>query len=242
MGEAERRDGEGVDRAGKLTTEAKPPEAMGLNVQGREPTRPNEGFGALWRKTYSVQLVGKNLSPQVVVDDWRERLPDFMPSHSRFYPTLRGIRPGQVVYIDAKMPPAIPVSTGVLVLESDEDHFTLVTPQGHPESGYNTFRAFHKEDALVAQIQSVARATDPLYEFGYRFLGGMEHQENIWRHVLTSLATYYGLRRPKIETLHELLDSRVQWSKAGNVWHNALIRTTLHTPVRFFQKATGKSG
>jgi hypothetical protein len=241
MGERAQRGSDQVDESGKMKEEARPPEATGLNLHGREPTPPSEGFGWLWRKTYSVRLVGKKVSPQEVVEDWKERLPDFMPDHSRFYPTLQGIQAGQLVYIEAKMPPAVPVSTGVLVLESDDSHFTLVTPQGHPESGFNTFRAYQEDDAPVAQILSLARAADPLYEFGFRFLGGMKHQENIWQHVLTSLATHYGLRRPKIDLRRELLDHRVQWSKAGNIWHNALIRTTLHTPVRLVQKVTGKS-
>jgi hypothetical protein len=203
--------------------------------------RPSEGFGWLWQRTYLVRLKGKKVPPEEVVVAWKKQLPEYMPSNSRFYPTLEGIKAGQVVYIDAKMPPAFPVSTGVLVLESDADHFTLVTPQGHPESGYNTFSAFSENGVVVAQIQSLARAADPLYELGFRFLGGMKHQENIWRHVLTSLAQHYGLRRPKIETRRELLDKHVQWSKAGNVWHNALIRTTLHTPVRVAQRLRGKS-
>lgn len=241
MAEEAERGKDQVDEAGKLKGEEKPPDATGLNVRGREPTQPGEGFGWLWRRTYSVHLTGKQVSPEEVVRDWKQRLPEFMPSDSRFYPTLHGIQAGQVVYIDAKMPPAVPVSTGVLVLESDDRHFTLVTPQGHPESGYNTFSAFDEDGAVVAQIQSLARAADPLYELGYRFLGGMKHQEKIWRHVLTSLAAHYGLRRPKLLVRQDLLDRRVQWSKAANVRHNALIWTTLHTPVRIARRLTGKS-
>jgi hypothetical protein len=203
--------------------------------------RPSEGFGWLWRRTYLVRLRGQNVTPEEVVATWKEHLPEFMPSNSRFYPTLRGIEAGQIVYIDARMPPAVPVSTGVLVLESDEQHFTLVTPQGHPESGYNTFSAFEEGGVAVAQIQSLARAADPLYELGYRFLGGMKLQENIWRHVLASLARRYGIRRPKIEMRRELLDRHVQWSKAGNVWHNAAIRTTIQAPVRIARKLSGRA-
>ncbi len=241
MAEGAQRGRDQVDEAGKLRGEAKPPEASGLNVAGRAPTHPGEGFGWLWRRTYSVRLAGKRTSPQEVVAEWKERLPDFMPDNSRFYPTLHGIEAGQIVYIDAQMPPAVPVATGVLVLESDDVHFTLITPQGHPESGYNTFSAFDEDGAVVAQIQSLARAADPLYELGFRFLGGMKHQEKIWRHVLDSLAQHYGLRRPQILTRHELLDRHVQWSKAGNVRHNAMIHTTLHTPIRLAGRLAGKT-
>jgi hypothetical protein len=241
MGDDDGRSPDHIDAAGKLKAEAKPAEARGLNVGGKEPTGPREGFGALWRKTYLVRLSGKKVSPQDVVETWKDRLPDLLPSNSRFYPTLHGIQAGKVIYIDAEMPPGAPVSTGVLVVESDENHFKLVTPQGHPESGYNSFSAFTEEGTVVAQIQSLARAADPLYEFGYRFLGGMKHQEGIWRHVLTSLAGHYGIRRPRIEIRRELLDRRVQWARAGNVWHNALIRTMLHTPLHIVRKEKGKS-
>ena len=80
-----------------------------------------------------------------------------------------------------------------------------------------------------------------MYEPGYRFLGGMKHQEQTWRCMLTALAVHYGVYGPKIEMRSELLDNYVQWSKAGNVWHNALIRTTLHLPVRLFHRVTGSA-
>lgn len=241
MGQRAQRGRDRVDGEGKLKAEGKPAEATGLNVAGKYPTEPNEGFGWLWRKTYLVRLKGKQVSPEAVVETWKSRLPAFMPRNSRFYPTLEGINPGQIVYIEATMPPSVPVSTGVLVLESDARHFTLVTPQGHPESGYNTFSAHFENGVTVAQIQSLARAADPLYEIGYRFLGGRRQQERIWRHVLTSLAQHYDLRRPKVEMRRELLDQHVQWMKAGNVWHNALIRTALATPVRVAHRLRGKA-
>jgi hypothetical protein len=36
------------------------------------------------------------------------------------------------------------------------------------------------------------------------------------------------------------VDSRLQWSKAKNVWHNAVIRTTITAPVRWTKKALGR--
>lgn len=240
MAEREAKGDSHVGSDGKLKVSEKPPEATGMNVEGKAPTFPDDGFGQLWRKTYQVRLVGKSISPEEAVATWKERLPEFMPENSRFYPSFRGIDAGQVVLIDAKMPGGAPVSTGVLVLHSDATRFTVVTPQGHPEAGYNSFSAHREGDATVAQIQSMARAADPVYEFGYRFLGGMKHQENIWRHVLTELARYYGLRRPTIEMRREKLDSGVQWTKAFNVWHNALIRTTVTAPFRFAKKIAGR--
>jgi hypothetical protein len=240
MAENETRGGTQIDSNGKLRLGDTPSEATGMNVEGKEPTFPSDGFGQLWRKTYWVRLAGATVSPEETVAIWKERLPDFMPEHSRFYPSLRGIEAGQVVLIEARMPAGVPVSTGVLVLHSDATRFTVVTPQGHPESGYNSFSAHREGDATVAQIQSVARAADPLYEFGYRFLGGMKHQEGIWRHMLTALARHFGAQRPQVAMRREKLDGHVQWSKAPNVWHNALIRTTVTAPVRAAGKLIGR--
>jgi hypothetical protein len=232
MAETEQKGESHVGADGKLRMPEKPPEATGMNIEGKAPTFPDDGFGQLWRKTYKVRLTGKAVTPEEVVAVWKERLPDFMPENSRFYPSLRGITAGQIILIDAKMPGGVPVSTGALVLHSDDTRFTVVTPQGHPESGYNSFSAHHEGNDIVAQIHSVARAADPLFEFGYRFLGGMKHQENIWRHALTRLAQHFGVDRPRVELGQERLDSNVQWSKALNIWHNALIRTTLAAPIR----------
>lgn len=240
MTEGEKRGESQIDANGKLRVTEKPPEATGMNVEGKEPTFPSDGFGQMWRKTYWVRLTGETVTPEEVVSVWKERLPDFMPEHSRFYPSFRGIEAGQIVLIDATMPGGVPVSTGVLVLQSDPTRFTVVTPQGHPESGYNSFSAHRDRVETVAQIQSVARAADPLYEFGYRFMGGTKHQEGIWRHVLTALARHFGVPRPQVEMRREKLDGHVQWSKAPNVWHNALIRTTITAPVRAAGKLIGR--
>src|SRR5207244_3584905 len=104
-----------------------------------------------------------------------------------------GVAPGDVVLINASLQ-GMPVGTGVMVLYADDETFTLMTPQGHPESGWVTFSAF--EDAaeagtIVAQVQSMARANDPIYELGFKF-GGSKAQEQIWTHVLTSLAAHFG--------------------------------------------------
>ncbi len=222
----------------KLTVEEMPEEATNLNVDGKQVVGPLQGFGALWQKTYKVRLNDNPVSPQEVVKTWKEKLPEFMPDNSRFYPSLTGVAPGEVVLINATLPGipgGMPVSTGVMILYADDVSFTVMTPEGHPESGFNTFSAYEEDGATVAQIQSLARANDPIFELGFRYLGGSGQQEKIWHHVLGQLAAEFDAAN-EVQMDKKCVDSRIQWSQAKNVWHNAVIRTTLNTPVRWAKR------
>jgi hypothetical protein len=203
-----------------------PAGAVNLNVDGRRVVGPLQGFGRLWQRTYRVRLCGAATTPAEVVRLWKERFPEFLPAQSRFFPTMAGVRPGEVVLIHASIT-GMPVDTGVIVLYADDESFTLMTPQGHPESGWNTFSASSEDGCTVAQIQSIGRANDPIYELGFRLLGSRA-QERIWRHVLIALAAHYGVDEP-VQARKTLVDPRLQWSQARNVWHNAMIRSMLYT-------------
>src|SRR5215216_3924461 len=150
-----------------------PTGAVNINVDGRRVVGPLQGFGALWQKTYQVRLRLPDLMPAEVIRIWKEHFPEFQPPQNRFYPSVAGVAPGEVVLINASLQ-GLPVGTGVMVLYADDESFTLMTPQGHPESGWVTFSAFADEEdegAIVAQVQSMARANDPIYEIGFK-LGG----------------------------------------------------------------------
>ena len=114
-----------------------------------------------------------------------------MPNN-HFYPSVAGVKPGQVVFIDSTLPiwsgsPGIvPVAVGVLVLYADDEMFTVMTPEGHPVSGWNTFSAYEEDGATVAQVQGLVRASDPIYEFGHRIMGGEEAEDrwtNVWKNA-----------------------------------------------------------
>src|SRR5687768_7524389 len=90
-----------------------PDGALNLNVEGRNVVGPLQGFGQLWQKTYRLPLAGASVTPREVIRIWKERFPEFQPAQNRFYPSLAGIHPGEVVLINA-MTPGGPVSTGVM--------------------------------------------------------------------------------------------------------------------------------
>ena len=211
----------------KLEVSDVPAGAANVNVQGRREVGALQGFGKLWQKTYRVRLTGAKVTPEEVVQVWKEHFPEFQPPNSRFYPSMAGVAPGEVLFISASVG-GMPVYTGVRVIYADDESFTVMTPEGHPESGWNTFSAYRDEDGTtVAQIQSLARANDPIYELGFRIVGSTT-QERIWTHVLKSLAAHFGVNEPvSLEKI--CVDPKLQWSQAKNVWHNAGARSMPYT-------------
>jgi hypothetical protein len=219
-----------AQRIERLEVADVPEGAVNLNVRARREVGALQGFGQLWQKTYRVTLPGVEVTPQEVVAIWKEQFPTFLPPQNRFYPSLAGVKPGELLFINATVS-GIPVYTGVRVIYADDESFTVMTPEGHPESGWNTFAAY-VDDAgvIVAQVQSLARANDPIYELGFRLFGATE-QERTWTHVLRSLASHFGVNAP-VTVEKTCVDPRVQWSHARNIWHNASIRSLLYAVTR----------
>ena len=127
-------------RVERLEVSAVPEGAANVNVQGRREVGALQGFGQLWQKTYRVQLTGAEVTPAEVIRVWKERFPEFQPANSRFYPSLAGVAPGEVLFISASVG-GMPVHTGVRVIYADDESFTVMTPEEHPESGRNNFSA-----------------------------------------------------------------------------------------------------
>jgi hypothetical protein len=198
-----------------------------INVTGRRPTAPMNGFGRMWQKTYRTPLTGAgDLRPEQVIAAWKERFSEFWPVGNRFFAPLAGIAPGEVAALDLAMAGGLRLSTGVLVLFADEEAFTLMTPQGHMFAGWITFSSFVEDGLTYAQAQVLMRASDPLYEVGLS-LGGHRQEDAHWTHTLSSLAAHFGSSAP-VEVQSVCVDRRRQWSRAGNIWQNAGIRSGLH--------------
>ncbi len=229
---------------GRLSVTSAPEGATNLNVEGRMVVSPIQGFGKMWQKTYRVRLTGADTTPTTVIREWKANFPRFWPSGNRFYGPITGIAPGEVGLIDLTLPGKVKLSTGVLVLYADDESFTLMTPQGHVFAGWITFRAFEESDAIVVEAQVLMRANDPVYEMGL-LLGGHQQEDKFWQHTLTQVAAHFGVTG-EVETKTVCIDSRRQWNKAGNIWHNASIRTGLYEMTlpprlvyRAMRRATG---
>jgi hypothetical protein len=152
------------------------------------------------------------------------------------------VRSGEIIFIESAVSawpgklPGIPISSGVRVIYNDAVCFTIMTPQGFPESGWNSFSTFEEEGETWVQVQSMARTADPIYEFGFRFMGGARFQEETWQHVVKSVAAHFGVHDEPVEIVRSCIDPRFQWREVRNVWQNAMIRSMLHMPVRLARK------
>jgi hypothetical protein len=212
-----------------------------INVTGRRPTAPMNGFGRMWQKTYRTPLAGAELDPRAVIAAWKEHFSEFWPAGNRFFAPLAGIAPGEVAALDLTMPGGLRLSTGVLVLFADEESFTLMTPQGHMFAGWITFSSFVEDGRTYAQAQVLMRASDPLYEIGMTF-GGHRQEDAHWQHTLASLAAHFGAPAT-VEVQSVCVDRRRQWSRATNVWHNAGIRSAVHmvsAPARVLSRSRAR--
>ena len=137
-------------RVGKVPTGA-----LNLNVEGRQLLGPLQGFGQFWEKTFRIRLNGAPVKPTEVIQVWKENFPKFWPKWDHYYLPLKGIAPGEVALINflipGDLPVGLPVSTGVMVIYSDEESFTFMDPQGHMFAGWITFSSIEEFGPLLRQ-------------------------------------------------------------------------------------------
>lgn len=213
-----------------------PTGALNLNVAGRRLVGPLQGFGQMWQKTYRLRLPTVSLTLVEIMHIWKTHFTHFQPPGNHFYPVMDDVEPGHVLLINASLT-GMPISTGVMVLYADDESFTLMTSQGHPESGWVTFSAYEEKGCIVCQVQSIARANDPLYEVAFRLFGSRA-QESIWVYVLEALAAHLQVHG-KVQIDKVCVDPHVQWPEAKNIWQNAAVRTLLYTfgtPLRWLKR------
>lgn len=77
----------------------------------------------------------------------------------------------------------------------------------------------------MAQVSLLIRASDPIYDVGFTFLGGGRHEDEMWLHVLRGLATRHDVDEEPFADVR-LVDRRRLWRNFVNVRYNAAIRGT----------------
>ena len=218
---------EAADRAG----------ALNANVSGRRLNAANGGFGRLYQKTFRVRLTGATVTPQEVIKTWKTEFASFWPRGQKMFLPATGIAPGEVGLINASLPGAPTMATGVLVIYADDESFSFMSPEGHPFAGPLTFSAFSEDGGTtVAQVHELTRASDPFWELAMMVpVLGERMQNDIWRLTLRNLADRFNVNA-KVESKIVVVDGRRQWRNAKNIWQNAAIRSGLAAPLRLIRR------
>jgi hypothetical protein len=211
--------------------------AVNLNVEGRRVTGPVQGFGQMWQKTYLIRLKMCPVTPQSLIQEWKDKFSTFWPAGNRFYGLPTSLAPGQVAVLNLAGPGGFTapggrplISTGVLVIYADDESFSFMTPEGHMFAGMITFSAVREEtDCVIAQIQALVRAGDPIYELSCRLGMGHKMEDVFWLQTLRNLAAHFNAPASEPELRRVLVDPRLQWREARNIWLNAAVRTTFYT-------------
>jgi hypothetical protein len=215
---------------------------INLNVDGKQLAGPLRGFGQLWQKVYSIRLEGIEIEPEEVIKVWKENFGAFWHKNNRFFGSPSSIAAGDVAVLNLAGPYGLTapggkglVSTGVLVIYVDDVSFSFMTPDGHIFAGMITFNSQVEDGVTVAQVNTLIRANDPLYELGARI--GMVHkmEDQHWHYVLNHLASHFGVEGRVVQK-NNLVDPRMQWGQAGNIRHNAAIHTGIYlalSPIRW---------
>lgn len=195
------------------------PEVSPTNVAGRRVSGPSQGFGQLWRKRFWV-LLDPAFPPTDVVHEWKRNFSEFWPGESQ----LTGrIDEQAVTGADLEMPAGTKIATGLVVVRSDVDSFTLMTLQGHIFAGWVRFGARDDGPTTRVEVEVLMRAGDPVYEAGL-MLGGHKREEEFWKQTLVKVASHFDQPAP-VAMEATLEDGRRQWSRVRNTWYNAAIRT-----------------
>ncbi len=207
---------------------------VGFNVAGRRLTGPQQGFGRLWQRSYSAHF-GDAVTPADLISGWKANFASFWTGGNRFHGAL--IAPGEVAPIAVDSGAGMKLVTGILVLYADDESFTFMTPEGHMFAGWITFSAHDDVGGTVARIQVLIRPNDPIYELGWPVMRRME--DRFWKATLVNVAAHFGVDGVVVEEKTVLVDKRRIWRNAGNVRHNAGIRSALHlitAPIRAIRR------
>jgi hypothetical protein len=115
------------------------------------------------------------------------------------------------------------------VLYADARSFGFATLEGHVQAGWILFSVAEEAGAAVAQVRSLVRSGDPVYDAGMS-LGGQRLAEEFWQRTLESVAARFGVRGLTVST-SSCLDPKRQWSRAANARHNAGLESLVYGAV-----------
>lgn len=217
-----------------------PKGAININAEGRRPTGPVEGFGSLWRRTYTIRLTGARATAADVVRTWRQRFGSFWPPAGRFYGAAKPVEAGDMALLNLAGPAGLTIATGIHVIYAGAESFSFLSAEGHMFGGMITFSAHEEGGVAVAQVEALLRASDPLFEIAARLGLISKPEDEFWRGALQNLAAHFGVTGGHVTQQTVLLDPGLQWPQAKRIWYNGAARSALHLPVRWLRRLRGR--
>jgi hypothetical protein len=197
-----------------------------FNVEGRRVAGPQQGFGRLYDRTFTIAL-GDVVTPEALVKDWRAHFGDFWPKSATFYGSITSIEAGDVAPLTAGG-----ITTGVLVIYADDTSFSYMTPEGHMFAGMITFSARAEQAGTVAEIRMLVRPADLLWVMVWPVARGMEGK--FWKGTLTNLAAAHGVTGAVVSETTICVDARILWRNWRNVFRNGGLATASHAVAKEF--------
>jgi Domain of unknown function (DUF1990) len=220
-------EGEWAPNVGRLHVEGTRQDKA-FNVEGRRVAGPQQGFGRLYDRTFTIVL-GDVVTPEALVREWRARFGDFWPKSATFYGSITSIKAGDVAPLTASG-----ITTGVLVIYADDTSFSYMTPEGHMFAGMITFSARHEQAGTVAEIRMLVRPADAFWVMVWPVGRGMEGK--FWKGTLTNLAASRGVTGVTATETTTCVDQRILWKNWRNVFRNGAAATALHDMRAPFRK------
>ena len=111
------------------------------------------------------------MTPQEVIRVWKTEFATFWPKGQKMFLPATGIAPGEVGLINATLPGAPTMATGILVIYADDESFSFMSPEGHPIAGPLTFSAYTDDSGVT-----VAQATATSYCLETNLSGTLMHE------------------------------------------------------------------
>jgi anti-anti-sigma factor len=212
-----------------------PAGVMNINVDGRRPSGPVQGFGRLWEKKYRLRLQDTDLDPRQIISLWRTEFSSFWPKGNYLFPSGNApIAPGTSALLNLALPGGLVLATGLRVIYADDTSFCFMTASGHILSGWITFRCFREKTATFISVHPLFRASDPLMELALRW-GAAVQEDRFWHETLGNLARRLGTYGEAAQQ-NILVDPNLQWNRFANIRHSAAIRSSLYMPLYLLNK------
>ena len=181
-----------------------------FNVEGKRVAGPQQAFGSLWDRTFTIAL-GTAIAAEALVADWKAHFGDFWPKNATFHATGT-IKAGDVTPLTTGG-----LSTGILVMYEDDTSFSYITPEGHMFGAMITFSARSEDAGTVAEIRMLVRPYDPVIQLMFPMVANT-----------TEFLQARAVAGAEPTEVTVCVDRLFIWRNWTNVFHGVLMSNVRH--------------